>query len=368
MKNYSKYFAIHYYSNYTNYTTDSLFYYPLRVSSDIKQRRDYIPAEIVAKVKAKEIMLFVDCTFECNKRYLEDWWWSIGDYFGFEPEHVIFAMGGHASKLFPEYNIVEVDLFELQVLFQLKRKLPPHNTGLAPRKFACMNRGTKSHRLYTMLKIFEYGLIDQCHWSFINCMQDITVSEMNEILHNEFFEPENNFCNNMLADFAKLVPYTADNIGTSGQGYSRTPEDILSDLYDNVDFCVVTETIYESTEGLFLTEKTFRSMANGVPFVIMGQPGSVQKLRDRGFDTYDYLIDHSYDRLPDADRADAVADEIARLCTVDFSQYSYSLKISANHNYQRITDHEQYLQDLKSIRAQLLRYIRKEIGQTVNKS
>ena len=51
----------------------------------------------------------------------------------------------------------------------------------------------------------------------------------------------------------------------------------------------------DQSKGAFLTEKTFKPIKHGQPFVIVGASGSLQALRDLGYRTFDHVIDNSYD-------------------------------------------------------------------------
>jgi hypothetical protein len=68
----------------------------------------------------------------------------------------------------------------------------------------------------------------------------------------------------------------------------------LSDSYLHL----VTETTV--IPGVFITEKTWKPVAAGVPFLIFGNPGTISFLKTLGVDTYDDVIDHAfYDNEPD---------------------------------------------------------------------
>jgi hypothetical protein len=57
---------------------------------------------------------------------------------------------------------------------------------------------------------------------------------------------------------------------------------------------LVTETVAEG-QRLHLTEKTFKPIALGMPFVIVGTRGSLEYLRSYGFRTFEGIWDESYD-------------------------------------------------------------------------
>jgi len=63
-----------------------------------------------------------------------------------------------------------------------------------------------------------------------------------------------------------------------------------------------------------LTEKVFKAIKNCQPFVIAGPTGSVAQLREMGYQTFDHVVDHSYDAIGDpTERWDAVCSEMCRL-------------------------------------------------------
>jgi hypothetical protein len=55
---------------------------------------------------------------------------------------------------------------------------------------------------------------------------------------------------------------------------------------------LVTETTV--IPGVFITEKTWKPLAAGVPFLMFGNPGTMSFLKTLGVDTYDDVIDHVY--------------------------------------------------------------------------
>jgi len=67
--------------------------------------------------------------------------------------------------------------------------------------------------------------------------------------------------------------------------------------YTDVYFNVVAETHFDAdgSGGTFLTEKTFKPIKNGQPFVLVAPAGSLQCLRDLGYRTFDSVLDNSYD-------------------------------------------------------------------------
>lgn len=74
-----------------------------------------------------------------------------------------------------------------------------------------------------------------------------------------------------------------------------------------------TET-WVDNDRLFLTEKSFKPAAIGMPFINLGNPGTIAKMREIGYYTFSPWIDESYDLdLPLQQRIDIVVDNLKRL-------------------------------------------------------
>jgi hypothetical protein len=69
---------------------------------------------------------------------------------------------------------------------------------------------------------------------------------------------------------------------------------------------LVTETVAKGQRH-HLTEKTFKPIAMGMPFVIVGTQGSLEYLRSYGFRTFEGIWDESYDLAEDSVRIERIA-------------------------------------------------------------
>jgi hypothetical protein len=80
---------------------------------------------------------------------------------------------------------------------------------------------------------------------------------------------------------------------------------------------LVSETTIK--DKIFLTEKTWQTIAAGQLFVIWGNSGIVAHLRDLGVDMFDDIIDHGYDAVADhRNRLEYIHRELDRLATLDW--------------------------------------------------
>jgi hypothetical protein len=104
-------------------------------------------------------------------------------------------------------------------------------------------------------------------------------------------------------------------------------------FYEQAGWDVIQEYTADLAQGVFLTEKPWRSMLMGVPFVINGGRGSLRVLRDLGYQTFDGIIDESYDDIADPGlRIQAVAHQVQRICTQSLPWHDIEPRVRHNQD------------------------------------
>lgn len=109
-------------------------------------------------------------------------------------------------------------------------------------------------------------------------------------------------------------------------------------------FQIVTETWVENSlendATPFLSEKSYKPFLCAMPFVVWGQKGTIQALREQGYYTFDRWIDHSYDAMnDDGERLTALMAEIERLNSIsseDWARMLFDMRHILLHNYSNI--------------------------------
>ena len=82
--------------------------------------------------------------------------------------------------------------------------------------------------------------------------------------------------------------------------------DVSHDDYHGTFVSLVTETLHEPGT-LFISEKTWKPIYMGHPFIILGNPGTIAYLKQQGFKTFDRWWSEEYDGLNDLNhRIDAI--------------------------------------------------------------
>jgi hypothetical protein len=127
--------------------------------------------------------------------------------------------------------------------------------------------------------------------------------------------------------------------------------------YNNTGIEVVLETLFDDGRW-HLTEKALRPIACGKPFILAATPGSLQYLRNYGFETFAGLIDESYDLITDSQaRLDAIVQEMKRIVALDadakqvlYTKLHEIAQRNKNHFFNRLLDQviAEYKTNLKS--------------------
>ena len=110
----------------------------------------------------------------------------------------------------------------------------------------------------------------------------------------------------------------------------------------NTNFQLIVETYARDTKDeTFLSEKSFKPFSSGQPFVLWGDIGTVQAIREHGYDVYDKWIDHSYDNISNgAKRLKAVTEEVKRLTSIsneEWAEILYDMLPTIKSNYQNLS-------------------------------
>ena len=122
----------------------------------------------------------------------------------------------------------------------------------------------------------------------------------------------------------------------------------LHSLFKQAYFSVVTETSIDKNL-CFITEKTFKPIINGHPFIIIGNPGTLDTLRRWGYKTYNNIFNETYDTITDENtRLEFINNEILRISNMD-SEQIHNMYIQSKdiiqHNQKTFFENKIYMQD-----------------------
>ncbi len=167
-------------------------------------------------------------------------------------------------------------------------------TFIAPNRIVA---GERQHRLEMLYHIFKNNMAH----NHVSCpavcpAENIAVQDAARVLAKKYPDIESVFSAQTLPiNFAGETDHPMHSCWLSL--FDESAESLLY---------LVTETV-ASGRRHHLTEKTFKPIALGMPFVIVGTQGSLEYLRSYGFRTFEGIWDESYDQAEDDDRIKRIA-------------------------------------------------------------
>ena len=200
-------------------------------------------------------------------------------------------------------------------------------TFIAPNRIVA---GERQHRLEVLYHIFKNKLMGN-HISCPNVCpaENISINDAIRPLINKYPDIEQVFAEQTLPiNFEGETDHPMHSCWLSL--FDESAESLLY---------LVTETVATGRRH-HLTEKTFKPIALGMPFVIVGTRGSLEYLRSYGFRTFDGIWDESYDLEQDDVRISRIAsllrclDELPSEAKQDlFDQAQEVIEHNWNHFY-----------------------------------
>jgi len=229
-----------------------------------------------------------------------------------------------------------------------------------PYKFLFLNGRMRSHRKYLLERFQINGLLDhslwtnldtdlrlvttlpQQRWQNFNSMNMIKlkfehngtdVMELPIDLHflpKEYETPA--FRNNI------------DHLPVAGTVkfdlFNNTWGDAVVDgaAYRDTYFSLVTETVFNYPYS-FRTEKIWKPIAVGHPWIAVANQGFYRDIRNLGFQTFGHLIDESFDEIDNSqDRIERIAEVVEDLCRQDLASFYKECYNTCKYNQQLYTE------------------------------
>jgi len=170
--------------------------------------------------------------------------------------------------------------------------------------FLCYNGKSRPMRLMLISDLYKHNLDN----NYISCTGGGTDLDIAGAI--DFFRYRNKSSDYFEHFIQTRLPIYLDK-GTNDFGMV-IENSINYSHYEDTYFSVVTETL---TSPRFITEKTYKAIFIGHPFIVLGPCGLLKYLRDLGFYTFEEFFDESYDAEEDiAARYNMVLNNIIDFC------------------------------------------------------
>ena len=196
--------------------------------------------------------------------------------------------------------------------------------------FLCFNRMPRQHRLDLLEMMLTHNYVNLGFYSFsFDLIESLAVYPYFDE-PNRYITIKNN--KNM---FPLVLNMTSER--------SNPVDLIIDDLqyFEESYFSIVTETAFydKQSHGInstFITEKTMKCFTTFHPFIMIGRPHSLLALKKLGYQTFNPMIDESYDSIEnDDDRLSMIFLEIHKLMSktpADWIVWQTQIKEIVIHN------------------------------------
>lgn len=221
-------------------------------------------------------------------------------------EFLIYDAGEPMINYFNTTNGQSLDVvYEQDVDYSI-----PIETELTVKRnkyFLNLNRNSsRFHRPQFVLELIKNKLFDK---GLISLLQTPEFDEWAERFGNEEYK-------SLIKDKYPFVVDYEDERFVSGMHNFFTKKDMWMDTY----FSIVSETS-SNDNWIFITEKTVRPMIYYHPFIMWGNPGTLDVLRRYGFKTFPEFFDESYDLIENKNiRLEMVIENVKRLCDLPLKE------------------------------------------------
>ena len=215
-------------------------------------------------------------------------------------------------------------------------------TQYRPYQYVMLNGRLRPHRKALIDELRSRYLLDHALWTNLNATVEMGFTSALQVAQTEpirLLPPE--------YEIERAVP----NMNTAYEHsfckhhlFGNTWGDAIINyrVYRDSWFSVVTETIYDYPRT-FRTEKIWKPIVMGHPFVVAANPGYLRDLRNAGFKTFGTLIDEHYDSIDRPDvRIQRIGDSVAWLCERDHAaEFWAASRDICKHNQALLAEYNQ---------------------------
>lgn len=224
-----------------------------------------------------------------------------------------------------DFTYVSVEPFVCWIPYlQHQPVMPVFN--LDQKLFLSYNRQPRQHRTLLLCELIKSDLLSK---GLVSYYGDNTKNSIDRV--NSYQRPDLIAEAKILND---LIPLEID----MDLGNNNPASNIVNEHYTKTFVSLVTETLFDE-KVLFFSEKIWKPISVGHPFMLIGNPGMLSELRKQGYYTFGSWWDESYDTITNVDnRIRTVINELKRLSTFSVEQLQnmrVSMQTVLEHNQKK---------------------------------
>lgn len=313
---------------------------------------DYITDSQLERLRNKKALLLLD---QCLEGYQTPWLWQFFheecQRINIDPACLVYVTGNMLAS--SQYNLWAVNKAissRVKVIsyphFEKDIQMIAKNNNISTsvsanleykkynitkiRTYNCLNKRTRAHRSWFFLMLYKEQLLSKGLVSANDYGGHIPRIE------NKWPDQR------IMEEARKLLPLLVYETANNEKDDLYYINRIMDQIYLDTWVTIISEASFsDADETLFISEKTFKPIACMHPFIILGNRGSLKKLRELGYKTFHPYINESYDELSTFDRFEAIIQEIKRIDAIpDKFKWFESIKDIVEHNHQVLNNRE----------------------------
>lgn len=205
----------------------------------------------------------------------------------------------HMFKKYPAPRVISYDWQYIRAKRIFSHKNTVSRDLPKPKHLICFNSRSNDERLAAAGYLYT-NYREKCHLSFLHNKRSFAIEEPMMHLAKNFISPKN------FNLFKQAIPFSLE----------KGLQESIEDSY----FMLMFETNIVRSGCQQISEKTYRPILAGIPFMLWGSQGGIlAHLRKMGFKTFSPFIDEAYDnpKYSYIERYVRLINEVSRICSLD---------------------------------------------------
>ena len=238
---------------------------------------------------------------------------------------IVLIVGGHLQPDIPSlyYENFLPKILDYTENLQAIVEYQQAWSTVRPYKFLFLNGRARAHRRQLLHRLEP--VLDQAIWTNLDNTHGNPIRLLDPKYEFDFYK------SNTTIQSQGFVKYTLFN-NDWGEVY------LNSKPYTDSYFSLVTETVFDYPYS-FRTEKIWKPIAIGHPFIAVSNQGYYRDLHQLGFKTFGNLIDESFDQISNnQDRLERIAQVVEDLCKQDLASFVKECYNVCKYNQQLLAE------------------------------
>jgi hypothetical protein len=285
--------------------------------------------------QGRAFMLLDQCHEGYHEPWLFDWFHTNCEDFGINPRQIIYVTGdldvtkkyeawcqarnirdrmcaiGHPHFEMNVYTtgINKVRIDQQPPMMTVEEQIQYKTDNLRKIKlYNALQKRPRAHRAWLFYELVRNNLLKDG----INSMN--YVEQINCYFHGRFMQDDEY---KIFGHLLPMLPPSEEQKSDALQAFAnidsgKYQQKFNEDICHKTWFSIISEASFADSQ-CFISEKTFKPLFVGHPFIVYGNRNSLSYLREMGYQTFHPWIDETYDTLDVWDRLNAIIDAVNKI-------------------------------------------------------